>query len=287
MAAAPNRTASAAHRPNTGSPPTASSVASHPATANSAAASRAARQGNGRRSSAAAHVAHGVDRCDADRFRGWNHRRNQRKRDGDGPRNQQIRNAQRRHGRLRGHVECVYRAGGQPHGGARQQPAGRRAQRRADCRQHRRFAQKEAEHEPPRRAEGPQRADLGPPRDDRYGDGVVDEEQAHDQRDVRQRGQVEVEGRKHPLDPAGPAAPGAGHAARPAAARRSPARRRRCPPRRTVGSRPDQSSRACRTSIARPRCRAAPVGCPPPARDPRRATVPGRPSRARRRRRTA
>ena len=62
------------------------------------------------------------------------------------------------------------------------------------------FAQKERQHPAPRRADRPQHANLLAPRDHRHRHRVVDEEQPDDQRDVRQRREVEVKGGEHLLD---------------------------------------------------------------------------------------
>ena len=63
-----------------------------------------------------------------------------------------------------------------------------------------RFAQEQRQHLPARDAERAQHADLVAPRQHRDRDGVVDEEQADDQRDPRQRRQIQVERGEHPLD---------------------------------------------------------------------------------------
>ena len=66
--------------------------------------------------------------------------------------------------------------------------------------QRRRFAKEERQHLAPGHAEGAQRADFLAPGHDRDRHGVVDEEQPDQQRDPRQRRQVQMKRRQHGLD---------------------------------------------------------------------------------------
>ena len=65
--------------------------------------------------------------------------------------------------------------------------------------EYRRFAQEQGLHLSPCHAQRPERPDLLPPGEHRHGHRVVDEEQAHEQRDGRQRRQVQVKRREHLL----------------------------------------------------------------------------------------
>ena len=100
-----------------------------------------------------------------------------------------MRDVQRRDGRR-----------GKRHRTARKSPPQRDSRQAPNRRQHSGLAEKQRQHRCLRRAQGPEHSYLLAPRDDGGRDGVVDEEQAHQQRDVGQGGQVELERRQHLLD---------------------------------------------------------------------------------------
>ena len=83
---------------------------------------------------------------------------------------------------------------------AGEQDAASHAHSHAEAAEHTRFAQKQAAHFPARSADGAQDADLHAPPRHGSRDGVVDEEDADEQRDHAQRGEVELESRKHAFD---------------------------------------------------------------------------------------
>ena len=103
--------------------------------------------------------------------------------------------------RRRRDVERADGGRGEPDGRVGQHPPDADARARVPARpSDGRLAQEERQHLPPRDAERAQHADLVAPGDDRDRHGVVDEKEPDDQRHPRQRREVEVKRREHPLD---------------------------------------------------------------------------------------
>ena len=124
------------------------------------------------------------------------------------------RDVQRRHGRRRQRDRAV-----------RKHAAQRHAERAAGDREGRRLAQKQRSHARARDAKRAEHANLVAPREHRHGHRVVDEEQPDEERDVRERGQIEMKRREHLLDLPAALCRALHGQARAAVARRSPARR--------------------------------------------------------------
>ena len=91
----------------------------------------------------------------------------------------------------------------QLHGAAAQQHTQRQPQQRAYQAEHARLEQDEREDLAAGHAQRAQAAQHRPPLDDAKGDGVVDEEHAHHQRQQTERCEVEAKGARHLVDSAG------------------------------------------------------------------------------------
>ena len=155
-----------------------------------------------RRTQALPHIervvaAHGGGGFDPAGFERGNGSGQQREGQADGSRQPHMSPIHVRGRRGGGDVDGADRGRGHAHRHIGQQPRQAEAEPDAREREHRGFAEKEQQHLAARQAKRAQRADVLPAGDHRNRYGVVDQEQADDQRDPRQGRQVGVERREH------------------------------------------------------------------------------------------